>query len=328
MPFFVPLVPPRQNQNWGQNTSQSLTKRDMSSHLPRLMDFKIDPPRGSYPQERRSGPSFHEEDSYVLNQDRQLHQQEDALSYDRLDERQRRPDYRDNDVCKQEYMDADYHRGYGEQYGKDPKRASIRDPVVPKYESRLEMPRDQSRHEEYYQEEVSSHRGPYSERDSMGEAYLEGIRSIRVRSSEYEPSLQVHSEGNNQRWSRDREPGRYERMKRTGSQGSDEPEAKRKSYQLILENDRSSDLIFNVRDYGHRMREPYQEEANMNQGLGRTGPAYLHRQVGINRCMSDIPEPFKRFLKGATNEEEHGKRKRKSRFSDATTQEVERTKGM
>lgn len=291
------------------------------------MDFKIDPPRGSYPPERRSAPSFHQEDSYVLNQDRQVHQQEDALSYDHLEEKQRRADYRDSDVRRQEYMDTDYHRGYGEQYGKDPKRASMSDPGVPKYESRSEMPRDQNRHEEYYQEEASSHRRPYSDRDSMGEVYSEGVRSVRVR-SEYETSLPVRSEGNNHRWFGDREPGRYERMKRTGSQGSDEPEARRKNYRLNVENDRSSDLTFNVRDYSHRMREPYQEESNVNQGLVRTGPANLQRQVGINRCMSDIPEPFKRFLKGATNDEEHGKRKRKSRFSDATAQEVERTKGM
>lgn len=325
--YYFFLVPPRQKQNRGRNISQSLTQRDVASHLPKLMDFKVEYSHGGkYPPGHPNSPPFHPEDPYTLNRDRQMQQQEDALSHDRLEEELRRADYRESDVHRREYIDPDYRRE--DEYVKDPQRTAIIEPDVPKYDSRVEMPRSQAQHEEYHQVEASPYRRPYPERDPLEEFYSEEIRSGRVCSAEYEPLQLVHPEGDNRRWSLDRESCRHDSMNRIGRQGSSEPEAKGRGFPTTVESDRSCDLLFNVRDYGHKMREPRQEEAVANPGPSRTGPPNSQRQMEVTRCMSDIPEPFKRFLKGATNDEDHGKRKRKSRFSDATAEEVETTKGM
>lgn len=257
-----------------------------------------------------------------------MYQLEDSLSHDRFEEMLQRADYRESDEHRKEYMESDHHREYEEEYLKDLQTTAIIESGVPKYDSRAEMSRSQPQREEYYQEVAASFRRPYPERDSLEEFFSEEIRSTRVCSAEYEPSKLVHPESDNHRWSMDGESGRHDSMNRTERRGSSEPEAKRRSFLTTVEGDRSCDLSFNIHDYGHKMREPLQDEAIANPGPGRTGPPKFQRQVEVTRCMSDIPEPFKRFLKGAANDQEHGKRKRKSRFSDATAEEMETTKGM
>ena len=116
-------------------------------------------------------------------------------------------------------------------------------------------------------------------------------------------------------------------MNRGTRQGLREPEAKRSSFPTSIEKGRSHDHLFNViRDYQHKMREPHQGVALHNLEQSRTGPPSSQRRLEITRTMSGIPEPFRRFLTGAANDEENGKRKRKSRFSDATAEELEMTK--
>ncbi|XP_070778019.1 uncharacterized protein [Enoplosus armatus] len=321
-------VPPRQKQNGDRNISQSLTQRDVPSHLPELSDYQDEySHRGRYPPGYSNTPPFHPEDPYMSNRDRQMHQREDSLSHDRMAEEQRRADYREGDMHRREYMDADYRREYEEEYVEDPQRRAVLEPGgVPRYDSRVEMPHDQAKHEEYYPEEAPPYRRPYPERDQLKEFYSEEVRRGRVRSAEYQPSQPVYPEGN--RWSLDRESGRHESMNIAGRQGSSEPEAKRRSFPTPMESDRSRDHLFNmIRDYCHEMKEPHQGEAVANPGPSRTGPPASQRRVEVTRTISDIPEPFRRFLKGAANEG-HGKRKRKSRFSDATAEEVKTTKEM
>ncbi|XP_044027958.1 uncharacterized protein si:ch211-13c6.2 isoform X2 [Siniperca chuatsi] len=319
----ISRVPPKHKQNGDRNISQSLTQRDMSSHLPELNDHKDKySHRGRYPP---NTPQFHSEDPYMLNRDRQIYQREDSLSHDRMEEKL----WRANEKYSPEYMDADYRR-YEEEYVEDPQRRAVLGlGGVPRYDSSAEMPHGQAQHVEYYPEEAPPYRRPYPERDPLKEFYSEEVRRGRVRSAENKPSQPVFPEGDNHRWSLDRESGRHDSMNIAGRQGSSEPEAKRRSFPTPIESDRSRDHLCNmIRDYCHEMREPHQEEAVSNPGPSRTGPPTSQRGVEVTRAISDIPEPFRRFLKGAANDEGHGKRKRKSRFSDATAEEVETTKEM
>ncbi|XP_054620265.1 uncharacterized protein si:ch211-13c6.2 isoform X2 [Dunckerocampus dactyliophorus] len=80
-----------------------------------------------------------------------------------------------------------------------------------------------------------------------------------------------------------------------------------------------------VRDYKHG--EVRQGELFSNPALsGWSGPVQTPRVD--SRSMSDIPEPFRRFMKWPGDNDDDsgkacGKRKRKSRFSDATAEEVQ-----
>lgn len=257
-----------------------------------------------------------------------MYQRENTLSHDSMEEKLQRADYRESDMYRQEHMDPDYRREYEEEYVVDPQRRAILEPGgVPRYDSRDQMPHSQAQHVEYYPEEAPSYRKPYPERDPLKEFYCEEVRREQARSAEYKPSKPVYTEGNNQRWALERESGRHDGMNTASRQGSIEPEAKRKSFPIPMESNWSRDHLFNtINDYCHLMRQPHQEEAASNPGPSRTGPLNSHRQV--TRTMSDIPEPFRRFLKGPANDEGHGKRKRKSRFSDATAEEIETTKEM
>lgn len=310
-----------QRQNRNRKDSQSFTPRDVTSHLPKLMDCKIEcPPRLRYPPEHTSTPPFHSEDAYTLNQDGM-----DSPRLDRVEEGLWMEDYRGEDGRRREYVDPDYRRDYKEGHFTDEQGTAMMEPHVSKYDTRSDMPYDQRKYEEYYREE-SSYGRCYPEINSPDDFNSEKIRSIGVRSPEYEPLQPVHPEGDNHQWSLDRESGRYDSMNRTSGQGSRELEARRRSFPTMVESDRPCDLLFNPRDYSDKIRDPQYEEAK--PGSSRTGPPNFERQEEVPRFMSDIPEPFRRFLEGDSNNSEHGKRKRKSRFSDATAEEMARTKGM
>ncbi len=286
----------------------------------------------------------------MLNRDRQKYQQEDTLSHERMEEELRKADYRENDTHRREYnRDPGYRRQYEEEYVEDPQRRAVLEPGgVPRYDSREDIPHGQAQHVEYYPEETPPYGRPFPERDPLKEFYSEEVRRGRVRSAEYQPSQPVYPEGDNQGWSgrhdsmnRESRQGssepegkwrssrRHDSMNREGRQGSSEPEGKWRSSPAPMESDRSHDHLFNIiRDYCHERIEPHQEDAVNDPGPSRTGPPTSQRRVEVTRAMSDIPEPFRRFLKGAADDEGHGKRKRKSRFSDATAEEVETTKEM
>ncbi|XP_038580876.1 uncharacterized protein si:ch211-13c6.2 isoform X2 [Micropterus salmoides] len=326
----ISRVPTRQKQNGNRNISQSLTHRDVPPLLPELNRDEYSH-RGRFPKGYSNPPSFLTEDPYMVNRVRQMYQQEDTVSHDHMGDGLRRADYREADMYRPEYMDADYRRECEGEYVEDPQRRAVPEPGgVPRYDSRVEMPHVQAQHVEYDPEDASSYRRPYPERGSLKEFFSEEERRGRVCSAEHQPSQPVYTEDDNNRWSLDREPGIHDSMNIAGRQGSSEPEAKRSSFPTPMESDQSRDHLCNViRDYCHEMREPHQEEAVANPGPSRTGPPTSQRTVEVTRAMSDIPEPFRRFLKRAPNDdEEHCKRKRKSRFSDATAEEVKTTKEM
>lgn len=299
----------------------------MPSLLPELNDYQDEySRRGGYPPVYSDTPLFHPDEPY-MNRDSQVYQREDSLSRDHMEEELYQADLRENNTYRQEQKDPNYRREYGEE----PQRKAMLEPGgVNRYDQREEMPmpHSQTQHVEYYPEEAPPYRKPYPERDALKEFYSEEVRRGRVRSADYQPSQPIYAEDKHQ-WSLDRESGRHDSMNRAGRQGSSEPEAKRRSFPTPVEDDRAHDHLFNIiKDYQHKPREPHQELAVSNPGPSRAGPPSSQRRVEVTRTMSDIPEPFRRFLTGATNNDRLGKRKRKSRFSDATAEEVEMTKEM
>ncbi len=251
-----------------------------------------------------------------------MQQRMDTQGYNHMADKLQRADYRESDVPRQKYMNPDCRREYEDEYVEDPQRRSRLEPVgFPRYDSRVEIPPDTAQHAKYYPEENSSDGRHYPENDPLKEFYTEELRRERVRSAEYQPA---YPEGDNHRHSLERESGRRDNMNRASWQGLSEPETERISFPKPTE----SGHLFKIRDYHHRLGEPAQEEVVVNPGPSRMGPPNSQRQVEITRSISDIPEPFRRFLEGASNNEGHGKRKRKSRFSDATAEEMESIKEM
>nr|XP_046273879.1 uncharacterized protein si:ch211-13c6.2 isoform X2 [Scatophagus argus] len=323
----ISKVPPRQKQNRDRSISQRLTQRTSTSHLPSLLDFRVEYcPSKRFPPGHPNTPPFHSEEAYMLKRDRQIHQWEDTLSQDSREEELWRVDRRQSDVRRQVYTDPDYNREYEEKHIKDQQRRNVLEPGgVSRYDSRAEMLHGQARRQEYYPEEAP----PYPETDPLKEFCSDEVRHGRVHSAEYQPLKQVYSEGDNHHWSLDRESDRRDSKNRAGRQGSTEPEAKRRNFTPPREESgQLRDHLFKVIDYGHKMRGPLQEELVTSSGPSRARPSNSERPVEATKFMSDIPEPFRRFLKGTANDEGHGKRKRKSRFSDATAEEVETTKEM
>ncbi|XP_056273318.1 uncharacterized protein si:ch211-13c6.2 isoform X2 [Pseudoliparis swirei] len=329
--FNLSRVPSRPNQNRDQNHLQSLTQRNVPSLLPDREDYRGDYSHpGRYPPGPPDTAPLHPEDTYMLDRDRPTYQQEDTLRHGCREEELHRADYRENPMNRREYMDPDYRTNYEEQYAEDPQRRARPEPGGDsRFGLRQEMPRGQAQHGEYYPEEATP-RKPYPEKDPLKEFYTEEVRRRGRVSSEYSPSQPVDLTSDEQRCSLNWESGRRESMNGAGRQGPTHPEANRRSFTTSMESDQAPDgLLFNfVRDYRHEMRKAYQEETVANPWQSRTGTPSSQRQVEATRAISDIPEPFRRFLKGDANEAGYGKRKRKSRFSDATAEETETMKEM
>ncbi|XP_039977428.1 uncharacterized protein si:ch211-13c6.2 isoform X2 [Xiphias gladius] len=326
----ISRVPLRQKQNRDGSIAQSLTQRDVPSHFTDVEDYKDEySHQGRYPPVYPNKPPCHANEPY-MSRDRQMCPREDSVKREHMEEEPRRGDYRVNNMYRREYIDLDHCREYEEEYVEETQgRAALEPGGDTNYDPREEMlmPHDQAQHEEYYPDEAPPNRRPYPERDPLKEFYSEEVRRGRV-CSEYQPSQPVYPEDKHQ-WSLDRESGRHDSMNRASRQGSREPEVKRSSFPTCMENDRIHDRLFNIiKDYQHKMRETHEDVAVSNPGASKAGPPSSQRRVEVTRTMSGIPAPFRRFLTGATNDEGHGKRKRKSRFSDATAEEVELTKEM
>lgn len=195
--------------------------------------------------------------------------------------------------------DPDYCQDYGKQY----------DPDLPVRGSRQDLPRGL---QEHYAQEAPPRR-TFTDKDPLKEFYSEEVRGGQVR-PEYQLTQLGFSGDHDRRWPLDGDGSRPRSRDRAGWQRLNEPEPTRGSLPTPQGAERTHQPL--VRDYGDQRREPHQAEMLPNRGPSRTGP------------MSDIPEPFRRFLTGAAEEQESGKRKRKSRFSDATADEMETAKSM
>ncbi|MEQ2278961.1 hypothetical protein AMECASPLE_004646 [Ameca splendens] len=282
----ISRVHPKQRQNRLQSSSQR-SLQDVPPLLPELQDY----------HRKRDLSGFHP----------------DHLSRNRFEEELRGTDFVGGPRYRE---DPDYSTRYLTEYAEDPLKAAILDPRdVSGYDNRHTMPSSLD-----YPAEASSHKRPYPERDPLEEFYSEEVRRGQVRLQGYQPSpKRLYAEDCNQRWSLERESGRHDSLRR---HGSSEPEAKRRTLSAPFEGDRSREASFDMfKDYHHERNDPYQEEA-----FERGRPTSAQKLGDVPRAMSNIPEPFRRFLKGSGDEE--GLNRRKSRFSDATPEEVKMAKEM
>ncbi|XP_068188739.1 uncharacterized protein si:ch211-13c6.2 isoform X2 [Antennarius striatus] len=317
--FNTSRVPPRQAQYVDRNVPPSFTKFDNIQHLasdiPPLMDFR----QMRYSLKEKNTSSFLAEEP-DLNKDRQMHREEDAPCYDRMEDQQRRIEYKESDSQRQVYLDPDYHR----KYDKEPQGRAVPEPGgVSRYNSREEMALGTAHREECYSEEAPAYR-PYPERDLPKNFCTE---ETRCGPTQYQISQPLYQERDNPRRFLDRECGRQDGLKRPAWQGSSEPESKRRSFLSPVETETSSERFIHVTDYGHKRRSPPEEEVIPRLGPSTGVSSNSQRQVEVTRSLSDIPEPFRRFL-GAGSNKEFIKGKRKSRFSDASAEEMQTAKEM
>ncbi|XP_056877564.1 uncharacterized protein si:ch211-13c6.2 isoform X2 [Takifugu flavidus] len=291
----------------------SLARQGATLHLPSLMDFKIDcVPRGGSVSKQPNESSFHQEDSYGLEQDCR-----DTSSWGRFEENVQitiKTDHRERDGCKQAHGDPHYRTNYKEQYGRAEQRAVELKPNISNCYSRLEvrLGRSQSYSRDGSCVEEATYRRGYPETDPLDIVRTEEKGIEHGRSSVYK---QLYPNDDSRQWSWDRR------------RGSREPESRRRSFSRGVESDQSRDFLVNAQLMeDHNIGKPYTEAAK--PGLSRPGLSNLERKGDVPRFMADIPEPFKRFLKGRSDDIEQGKRKRKSRFSDASIEEVAKTRRM
>ncbi|XP_075872285.1 uncharacterized protein LOC142881830 isoform X2 [Nelusetta ayraudi] len=302
--------PQKQTNSWGLNYPQSSAQSEPPFHPSRLMDFNVDPTMPNRcPPERRNTPPAHSKDSYMPNS---AMRDEDPISRERYGGDLRRADYRDGDVERErrDYREPEFQRDYKE-FGRN------------EFESRAEPTGGQA------QREDPPYGRPYPERGSLKEFYSKDVRDGQSRPAEYESQEQLYSDADSRRQSLDRELQRQVGMNRSGGQGLSEPESNYRGFSSAAQGEWPFDTKVTIQDYGHKSREVHQEDYNCDPGpRGRPGLSISHRQAGVSRCMADIPEPFKRFLSGPAIDTDQGKRKRKSRFSDASAEEMETAKNM
>ncbi|XP_072226312.1 uncharacterized protein [Leuresthes tenuis] len=318
-----------------QNIDRSIPPRPQQDVPPLLPELKNYHRRKNVPGYPKT-PAFHPDDMDMnmdmnlnMNMNMNMNRDRDRLSHDRDDKDLRRADYREE--YREDYMNPDYHTPYGGKYNEEPQRRGVPDnhtweqQDAPRYDYQEQMPHGQTHDKQYYPEEAPPYKRPHPERDPLQEFYSEEVRRRQVRSHEYQPSQVVYPKGDKQRWSLEKESGRQDGMNRAHRQESAEPEAKRRNLSTPLDGDRSQDHLFNIiQDYHHEMRDPYQEQTFDRPGPSRAGAPTTQRRIQVSSTISNIPEPFRRFLKGGANDEARGKRK--SRFSDATPEELEMTK--
>ncbi|XP_075995621.1 uncharacterized protein LOC142989812 isoform X2 [Genypterus blacodes] len=304
----------KQRQNIGQSIPPGLAQQQETLHQETWNYQDDDPLSGRCPLDYPNNPSFQPEDSYARGKvEQQKYEQEDSLN----------SDYRDSDKYTPDYWESDFPQEYQDEYVEDEPEG------VDRQDFRKEMPRRPPQHADRFAEKGPLCRRSYPESDPLKEFYSEEVRRGQVRSDEYQASQRVFTKESQPHWSNDREARRWEDVNRAGRQGSSESEPRRPAIPSLFENDPLHDkthLLKIITDYRHKVREPYAQEDN--RGPSRTGPSISMRPPEVTPAMSDIPEPFRRFLEGAVDNDYQRKRKRKSRFSDATEEEVQRAKQM
>ncbi|XP_059898971.1 uncharacterized protein si:ch211-13c6.2 isoform X1 [Gadus macrocephalus] len=300
---------------------------------------------GHYPQHQEQPPPFHPDDRY-------LGPEEEGRGLQHRRKPRRSPEqegYSANDHDRQEFMDSDYHR--------DPMGVGYRDHPIPHAEGRPmhgfaeEMPH----------REASPYRRPHPESDPLKQFYTEELRRERARANDAaatdrmtypSPDLQDRHPGGAGARTYAYPPGGAERHRPGGTpQGPRYPPEAPGPHESSYFNDemrRGTPAPEESYQDGHGHRAqgyPDQDRhgdpeprRNADQLLERD---YLFEMVGAlrnkgsdpyqmppegGRGMSEIPETFRRFLQGNASSQEA--RKKKSRFSDATQEEMEGSKRM
>lgn len=180
----------------------------------------------------------------------------------------------------------------------------------------------------------SVHEDPYSE-DPRRSGYLEEAQRRAYPEEQHGPA---YPEGNPHRLSLDRDPNGGDYPKGPDGQGAADEDLRSLddgTQPMDLESEGSEENLFELVETIHQEgRGPQHPETkrgriclNLSRPPGMRGTPQRPAEGG--RVRTEIPEPFRRFLEGATDDHKSpGKRKRKSRFSDATEQEPDVLKFM
>lgn len=257
------------------------------------------------PPKRRDATTAPSRDSNLPNRGTR---DEDPVRRDRYGGDLRRADYRESDAerNRRDYREPEFQRDYKE-FGRS------------EFESRAQLTSGQG------QREDSPYGRPYPERSSLKEFYSKDMREGQSRPAEYHSPERLYSEADHYRQPRDREPPRQVNVNTSGRQGSSEPESNYRGFSSTAQDERPFDLKFTVQEYGHKSRDVRQKDFDCDPGPSdRADQSSSRRQAEDSRCMADVPEPFTHYMSGGSVvSSEQGKRKRKSRFSDASAEEME-----
>lgn len=289
-------VSPRQRQNWDRPTEQIPTGQ-VAPHRPEFNNNQCHSPnQRTYPSDPQNKAGFQPENSY-RNRSRPL-QWEDTVGH------------------SEKFVGPDNHVQY--EFSKDFKGRAPFEPGdrAPMQDYQEKLPCGAAQCGEYYQENDTPYEKSYPERRDPNELYSERHDFGQI------PHLN-YTEGEKEQWSREQQPSSHGNMYRENVQDFWEPQPKSNTFSPSVNSEQGGRIF---RDYHHKKPSNI-AQANYNPHCEEAAPSSSHRQMGVTRTISDIPEPFRRFLTGATGDS-FGKRKRKSRFSDATPEELEMTKKM
>lgn len=271
------------------------------------MDLTVDPTVASRcPPERGNTSPVSSKDSYTANRGMR---DESPVSRFRGD--MQRADYRDSDVerGKRDYREPEFQRD-AKEFARN------------EFESRAEPSVVKA------QRGDSPYGRPYPERGLLNEFYSVDMRGEQSGAAEYQSPERLYPEAEIHRQSLDRELLRQASMNRSARQGASEPDSSYRGFSSTAQGDRPFDIKITIQDYGHKSKDAHRDGYSGDPGpSGRTGASVYRGQSEVSRCLADIPEPFKRFLSGPADSFS-SKRKRKSRFSDASAEEIERAKIM
>lgn len=247
----------------------------------------------------------------------------DSVGHDRFQEKPGRPDYREGFDYRKDYKKPDIYDPFENEFARQQQGSGIPGPRdAHRYDYGQQMSQGQFQDSNYYPAGAPSNKRPYPERDALEEFYSEEVKRGQARSFGYQPSSQMmYPEGDKRSFME----SNTHNMTGARRQGSSEPEAKRRSFSSPLDTDPSYEQML-VKDYRHEERDPYQEKAFDNAGPNKAGPSSSQRRVEVSSISPDIPEPFRRFMKGFENDEKMSTSKRRSRFSDASAEEVKMAK--
>ncbi|XP_024862784.1 uncharacterized protein si:ch211-13c6.2 isoform X2 [Kryptolebias marmoratus] len=312
----ISRVPPNQRQKRDQNIPQK-AHQDVPPLLPEFKDYK----------ERKNFSGYQENPGFYPDEPpkKKWFEMGDMMRHGRFDEKPGRSDYREGFDYRKDYKNPDLYDPFENEFPEQSQSGGMPGPHdAPRYGYGEQMPHGQGQDANYYPAGAPPYKRPYPERDALEEFYSEEVRRGQVRSHGYQPSSQMmYPEGDKQRCFMEGGPVTHDNMAGARRQGLGEPEAKRRSLSSPLDGDRSHEQML-IKDYHHEARHLYQEKAFDNSGPNRARPSSGQRHVDISSAASDIPEPFRRFLKGSENDERRSKRR--SRFSDASPEEVKMAK--
>uniref|UniRef100_A0A1A7WY95 C2H2-type domain-containing protein n=1 Tax=Iconisemion striatum TaxID=60296 RepID=A0A1A7WY95_9TELE len=300
----ITRVPPSERQYRKQHTPQN-SARDLPPLLPELKDYHRRNTSGHerYPDEARMRRQFEAEDNF---------------SRGHFEEDRDRSDYRED-------FDYDPKPDYDDLYEKiqAPRNSRTLELFdVPRYDYDEQTQQSQDHAASYYPTEAPLYKRPHPEKDVLEEFYSQEVRRGQVRAHELQPSSKMMPpDCDAPLWSMEMESGRHDRRR-----GSSEPEVKRRNLDPLLKHDQSYSNMFNiVRDYHHKTGSSYAEETFDHPGTSGTRPP-SGQTIRDHGTIADIPEPFRRFLKGGEGDE--GRNKRRSRFSDASPDELNKANEM